>query len=198
MRRHLWFFRHLYTWTQNWAERPSAAWALLGFAWADNFFFPVPSEVLQYALYVSRPERAFWYSAIVVAGTALGAATGYGIGHGLAELAGWMLGAFGQDDLGPVRRWLRNNVFWAVFLGSLTPFSDKLLVLGSGMLGAPCWVFLPAYTLGRAVRTYPVALLFWAFGSRLQPWIERYVEIVSAIFTILFTVLVMVFVLLSV
>ena len=46
------------------------------------------SEVLQYALYMSRPERAFCYAAIVVAGTALGAATGYGIGYGLDDLAG--------------------------------------------------------------------------------------------------------------
>lgn len=125
----------------------------------------------------------FWYSAIVVTDTALGAVTGYWIGYGLDDLAGWMLGAFGQDGLLSVRRWLQHNVFWTVFLGSLTPFSDKLLVLGSGMLGAPFWVFLPAYTLGRAVRTYPVALLVWAVGLTTRPWIERYVEIVSAIFT---------------
>ena len=72
------------------------------------------------------------------------------------------------------------------------------MILGSGMLGAPFWIFLPTYTLGHAVRTYPVALLFWALGPRLQPWIECYVEIASAIFTILCTVLVMVFVVLSV
>ena len=64
---------------------------------------------------------------------------------------------------------------------------------GSSMLGAPFWDFLPAYTLGRAVRTYPVALLVWAVGPTIRPWIERYVEIVSAIFTILFAVLVIVF-----
>ena len=63
----------------------------------------MPSEVLHYALYVNRPERAFWYAAIVVTGTALGAATGYGISDGLAALAGWMLGAF-EDDLGAVRQ----------------------------------------------------------------------------------------------
>jgi len=118
MRRHLWYFRHLHIWTQSWAEHPPAAGALLGFAWADNLFFPVWSEVLQYALYVSRSEWTFWYSAIVVTGTALGAATGYRIGYGLAELAGWRLGAFNQDELGAVRQWLRHNDFWAVFLGS--------------------------------------------------------------------------------
>jgi len=96
-----------------------------------------------------------------------------------------MLGAFGQDDLGSVRRWRQNNVFWAVFLGS-------------GMLSAPLWVFLPAYTLGRAARTYPAALLLWAVGPTIRPWIERYVAIVSAIFVVLSTVLVMVFVVLAV
>ena len=78
----------------------------------------MPLEVFQYALYVSCPEWAFWYSAIVVTGTALGAATGYRISYDLAELAGWMRGAFDQDALGAVRQWLRYNVFWAVFLGS--------------------------------------------------------------------------------
>ena len=66
------------------------------------------------------------------------------------------------------------------------------------MLGAPFWVLLPAYTLGRAVRTYPAALLFWTVGPMVRPRIERYVEIVSAIFTVVFTVLMIVFVVLAV
>lgn len=89
-----------------------------------------------------------------------------------------------EDRITAVGKWLHDNVFWAVFVGSLTPFSDKLLVFASGFFGVPIWTFVFAYTLGRAVRTYPAALLFYIYGPWIQRRLERYLEIVSMAFLV--------------
>lgn len=196
MLRRLRFFRRLYDWTRGWADRPSATWALLALSTIDNVFFPVPSEVLQYALYGTHPRRSFWFATVVVVGTLLGASLGYGIGSLLDELAQWLLGG-GEEELASMSSWLREHTFWAVLVGSLTPFSDKLVVIGSGILRLPFWTFLPAYTLGRAVRTYPAALLFRTVGPKVQPWIERYVEPIGAVATVVLLALLVAFAVVS-
>ena len=89
-----------------------------------------------------------------------------------------------EDRITAVGEWLHDNVFWAVFVGSLTPFSDKLLVFASAFFGVPIWTFVFAYTLGRAVRTYPAALLFYIYGAWIQRRIEKYIEIVSIVFVV--------------
>jgi len=73
--------RRLYAWTRAWSGRPSATWALLTIACVDSVFFPVPSEVLLFALYGTRPRRSLWYATVAAIGTALGAIIGYGIGY---------------------------------------------------------------------------------------------------------------------
>jgi membrane protein YqaA with SNARE-associated domain len=174
--------RRLYDWTKAWSGRPSASWALLAVACADSIFFPVPSEVLLFALYGTRPRWSLWYATVAAVGTAVGAVIGYAIGSGLQELARWILGALADNGVATVGGWLRRNLFWAVFFGSFTPFSDKLLVFGSGFFRVPFGTFLVAYILGRAVRTYPAALLFHRYGATLQRWTERYLEVVSVVF----------------
>ena len=73
--------RRLYACTRAWSGRPSATWALLTIACVDSVFFPVPSEVLLFALYGTRPRRSLWYATVAAIGTALGAIIGYGIGY---------------------------------------------------------------------------------------------------------------------
>jgi membrane protein YqaA with SNARE-associated domain len=179
--------RRLYEWTKAWSGRPSAAWALLAVACADSIFFPVPSEVLLFALYATQPRWSLRYATVAALGTALGAVIGYAIGYGLQDVALWILGALAGDRVMAVRDWLEAHVFWAVFVGSLTPFSDKLLVFASGFFGAPFVPFVVAYTLGRAIRTYPAALLFRVWGAPIQRWLDRYLEIVSIVFVVVVT-----------
>jgi membrane protein YqaA with SNARE-associated domain len=184
--------RRLYDWTKGWSGRPSAAWALLAIACADSLFFPVPSEVLLFALYAARPGRSLWYATVAALGTALGAVIGYAIGRGVQDLALGILGALAGGRVDAVGRWLHDHAFWAVFVGSFTPFSDKLLVFASGFFGVPAGTFLLAYTLGRAVRTYPAALLFRVYGAPIQRWLDRYLEAVSIVFAVAVAVAVVV------
>lgn len=183
--------RRLYAWTKAWSGRPSATWALLAVACADSVFFPVPSEVLLFALYATRPRWSLWYATVAAVGTALGAVLGYAIGQGLQDVALWILGGPAGDRVAAVGRWVHAHAFWAVFVGSFAPFSDKLLVFASGFFRVPFGTFVLAYTLGRAVRTYPAALLFRVFGPPIQRWLDRYLEIVSLVFVVVVTVAVL-------
>ena len=58
----------------------------------------------------------------------------------------------------------------------------------SGFFGVPIWTFVLAYTLGRAVRTYPAALLFHIYGPWIQRGLERYIEIVSIAFLVVIVI----------
>jgi membrane protein YqaA with SNARE-associated domain len=52
--------QRLYNWVLSWANSPHGTWALFGLSFAESSFFPIPPDVLQIALSVARPRRAFF------------------------------------------------------------------------------------------------------------------------------------------
>lgn len=157
-------FRNLYAWIRAWSTSRSSSWALFAFTAADNLFLPVPAEVLEYALCAARPERAYRYAAIVIGGTAVGAAIAYVVG----------LALHGLFDPAILRREFGSGYFWAAFLAPLSPLSDKLVAYGAGVFRVPFFVYLGAMVLGITIRAMVTATLFRIFGPRAQPWFERH------------------------
>jgi membrane protein YqaA with SNARE-associated domain len=58
--------RRLYDWVLHWAETPYGTPALFVLSFSESSFFPIPPDVLQIALSVSKPKRAFYYAAVSV------------------------------------------------------------------------------------------------------------------------------------
>ena len=56
--------RRLYQWVLHWADTPYGTPALAAISFAESSFFPIPPDVLQIALSVSRPKRSFYYAAV--------------------------------------------------------------------------------------------------------------------------------------
>jgi membrane protein YqaA with SNARE-associated domain len=68
--------RRLYAWVLHWAYTPYGTPALALISFAESSFFPIPPDVLQIALSVSRPRRSFFYAAVSTAASVLGAVAG--------------------------------------------------------------------------------------------------------------------------
>ena len=72
--------RRLYHWVLHWAETPYGTPALFAISFAESSFFPIPPDVLQIALSVSKPRRSFVYAAVSAIASVLGGIFGWFIG----------------------------------------------------------------------------------------------------------------------
>ena len=72
--------RRLYRWVLHWADTPYGTPALAAISFAESSFFPIPPDVLQVALSVSRPRRSFYYAAVSALASVAGGIAGWYIG----------------------------------------------------------------------------------------------------------------------
>jgi membrane protein YqaA with SNARE-associated domain len=180
--------KRLYNWVIGWANHPAGTWALFWISFAESSFFPIPPDVLQIALSLERPRRAFWYALVNTAGSLAGAALGYVIGCALRPLADRIIAFYGHEqqfaDLGAA---FRANAIWAVFVAALTPVPYKLVTVASGVYHeyVPLWLLLAASAVGRPLRFFAVAAIMFFFGARAKTFIDRYFNLLTVVFTVL-------------
>ncbi len=73
--------RRLYDWVLHWADTKWGTGALFLLAFAESSFFPIPPDILLIALCLGKVKNSFRYALVCTAGSILGAAVGYLIGH---------------------------------------------------------------------------------------------------------------------
>jgi membrane protein YqaA with SNARE-associated domain len=176
--------RRLYQWTVAWAHHPSGSAALFVIALVEACVFPIPPDVLLIALSVGRPKRALWFALVCTAGSLVGGVLGYLIGYGIGEavVGTWLIPQSLFDQYQPM---VSDNAFWIVFVSAFTPIPYKICTVLSGLLQVNFMVFLAASAIGRPARFFLVGGALFAFGARMRPWIERYLELVTIILVIL-------------
>jgi membrane protein YqaA with SNARE-associated domain len=182
-------FRRLYAWVLSWAESPHGTRALALIAFAESSFFPIPPDVLQMALSVSRPRRAFRYAAVSLAGSVTGAVVGWLIGWGLWDvMQGFFFDyvpGFTHESFHLVEQRYNEAAFLAIFGAAFTPIPFKIFTIASGVFHVKLWMLVLASILGRGMRFFGVATLFYFFGPAVKQLIERYFEVIAfAIFAL--------------
>jgi membrane protein YqaA with SNARE-associated domain len=80
--------RRLYQWVLHWADTPYGTPALAVISFAESSFFPIPPDVLQIALSVSRPKRSFYYAGVSALASVAGGVLGWFIGFALWAAVG--------------------------------------------------------------------------------------------------------------
>ncbi|MDR3234963.1 MAG: VTT domain-containing protein [Planctomycetaceae bacterium] len=182
-------FRRLYNWVLSWANTPYGSAALFVMAFAESSFFPIPPDVLQIALSVSKPRRAFWYAAVSLAGSVLGAVLGYYIGFQLWTMTQTFFFAyipgFTPELFDLVSQKYAGNAFLAVFTAAFTPIPYKIFTIAAGVCQISLWTLLLASVAGRGMRFFLVAGLMFAFGPPIKVWIDKYLDVLAIVFTIL-------------
>lgn len=182
------WIKRLYRWVLHWAQTPYGIPALFLLAFAESSFFPIPPDVLLIALALSMPQKSFYYAVVCTAGSVLGGMAGYGIGYYFWEMIGYPIINFyhAQDAFQAVKTAYQNNAFVAVFTAAFTPIPYKVFTIAGGICRIRFWQDLVvASLLGRAMRFFLVAALFYLFGPPIKKFIDRYFELLTVIFTLL-------------
>ncbi|MCB0218389.1 MAG: DedA family protein [Chrysiogenetes bacterium] len=175
--------RRMYDWVLGWSETAYGPQALLGLAFCEAIFFPVPPDVLLMALVLGRRERAWNFAMLCTIGSVAGGIIGYLIGAGLWEAVSgyfftWVPG-FSQAGYDRVRVFYETYSFWAVFAAGFTPIPYKIFTISAGVFEISMPIFMLASVMSRGLRFVLIAGLLWKFGDPIKSFIDRYFNLLA-------------------
>ncbi|MBI1373473.1 MAG: DedA family protein [Phycisphaera sp.] len=176
--------RHLYDWMLGFAHRPHATTALFVFSFIESSFFPIPPDVLLGPMCLGNRRRSMWFALITTAGSVCGAFLGYYIGYSAIELVKMIPGVT-QDRVDWLAGEFEHRGSWYVFVAALTPIPFKLLTITAGFAKMNLLLFVIACAVGRAVRFFGVAAVFWMIGPKAVPFIDKWFNWLCVIFVLL-------------
>lgn len=175
--------RRLYAWVLTWADSRYGTLALFVIAFAESSFFPIPPDVLQIALSVAKPKRAFFYAAVATAASVLGGVLGWYIGHALWEsVSGFFFDhvpGFTRDNFALVESKYNDHAFLAIFTAAFTPIPYKIFTIAAGVFQIALPTLMLASVVGRGARFFLVGSLIFFFGPKVKEVIEKYFEVAT-------------------
>jgi membrane protein YqaA with SNARE-associated domain len=179
--------RKLYGWVLTWAHKKYSSFALFALAFAESSFFPIPPDVLQLALSVSKPKKSFIYALISSVGSVLGGIFGYFIGFFLFDSVGsYIINSLGyQAQFNAVGELYRYYAFPTILASAFTPIPYKVFTIAAGFWQVGLYPLIIASLIGRSARFFLVATLIYFFGPKIKEFIDKYFNILSIIFFIL-------------
>ncbi len=179
--------QRLYQWVMHWADTPYGTPALFGLAFAESSFFPIPPDVLQIALSVSKPRWSFYYAAVSGIGSVLGGIFGWMIGYAFwAALGPWFITyvpGCTPENIEYVGRLYQDNAFWAILGAAFTPIPYKVFTISAGIFYqyVPLSVLVIASAIGRFGRFLAVGLCIFLFGPSVKAVLDRYLELAAVV-----------------
>jgi len=187
---HLYAFgllRKLYDWVLSWAHKKYSSAALFVLAFSESSFFPVPPDILQIALSVSKPKKSFYYALIASVGSVLGGILGYFIGLFLFDTIGSIIiNSLGyQAQFNSVGDLYKSYAFLAILISAFTPIPYKVFTIAAGFWQVGLFPLIAASIIGRSARFFLVATLIHFFGPKIKEFIDKYFNLLSMIFIIL-------------
>ncbi len=170
--------KRLYLWVLHWAETPYGTPALFLLSFAESSFFPVPPDVLQIALSVSKPRRSFYYALISGLGSVAGAILGWFIGYALWSAVDQFFFDYvpgcSQANFDRVKGLYSDNALLAILGAAFTPIPFKVFTIAAGVFEISLPVLLVASSVGRFARFFAVAVCIFAFGPSIKGLLEKY------------------------
>ena len=157
--------RKLYDYVLSWAHKKYSSAALFILAFAESSFFPIPPDILQIALSVSKPKKSFFYALVSSIGSVLGGILGYFIGIFLFDTIGSLIiNTLGyQAQFNSVGDLYKSYAFLVILVSAFTPIPYKVFTIAAGFWQVGLLPLIAASALGRSARFFLVALLFYFF-----------------------------------
>jgi membrane protein YqaA with SNARE-associated domain len=182
-------FKRLYLWVLHWADTKYGTPALAAISFAESSFFPIPPDVLQIALSVSKPKRSFYYAGVSAVASVLGGILGWLIGAFLwhaVEGVVFAIPGFTVEAFAHVRELYLNNAFLALLTAAVTPCPFMVFTIASGVFEVPLATLVVASSIGRSGRFFLVGAAIFVFGPAIRSFLDRYLEwITIALFALL-------------
>lgn len=181
------FIRKLYDWVLSWADKKHSTLALFILSFVESSFFPIPPDVLQIALSVSKPKKSFYFALIASIGSVLGGILGYFIGYFLFDSIGEkIISILGySQQFQKVGEFYKSYAFLAILTSAFTPLPYKVFTIAAGFWKIGLFPLIAASIVGRSARFFLVALLIYIYGPKIKEFIDKYFNILSLIFFIL-------------
>jgi membrane protein YqaA with SNARE-associated domain len=177
--------RRLYDWMLHWAHTPYGTPALAVLSFAESSFFPIPPDVLQIALSISRPRRAFFYAAVSAVASVAGAVLGWAIGRLFwAAISGFFydyVPGCTPENFQLVGERYHENATLAIIGAAFTPIPFKVFTIAAGMFHeyVSLGTLILASLVGRSARFFLVAAFMYFFGERGKDLLERYFALLT-------------------
>jgi len=180
-------FRRLYDWVIHWAQTPYGIWVLFFVAFAESSFFPVPPDPLLIAMAIARPKAALKFAMVCSLGSVLGGCVGYLIGwQFMASIGDRIVALYGlTDKVAHIEALYSQYDAWAVGIAGFTPIPYKVFTISAGAFHINFAVFVLASAFSRSARFFLVGSLILIFGAKIQPFIDKYFNILVVVFTVL-------------
>ncbi len=179
--------RRLYDWVLHWADTPYGTPALVLISFAESSFFPIPPDVLQIALSISRPRRSFYYAALSAVASVAGGVLGWFIGFALWAAVGDFFYRYvpgiTPESMDYVGRLYHENAILALFGAAFTPIPFKVFTIAAGVFHSyvPLATLVAVSAVGRSLRFFLVAACIYLFGPQVKALMERYFEVATLI-----------------
>jgi membrane protein YqaA with SNARE-associated domain len=179
--------KRLYNWVIQWAQTPYGSWALFILAVCESSFFPIPPDVLLIALAVAVPRKSMRYALICSVGSVIGGCLGYLIGHQfMVGIGNRIIDLYGfSSRYNEIKSLYAAYDAWAVGIAGFTPLPYKLFTITAGAFNINFGVFLLASVFSRSARFFLVGGLILRFGPSIHQFIEKYLNLITIIFTVL-------------
>ncbi len=184
--------KRLYLWVLGWADTPYGTPALALISFAESSCFPIPPDVLQIALSVSKPRRSFYYAGVSAAASVLGGIAGWCIGYALwASIGDYFfeyVPGFSHKNFDAVSKLYGENAFLAILAAAFTPIPYKVFTIAAGVFheSVSLQTLIAASIIGRSGRFFMVAACIFFFGDRAKAILEKHFEwLTLALFALL-------------
>jgi len=181
-------FRRLYDWVLSWADTPFGVPVLAVLAFIEASFFPIPPDVLLMALALALPKKAYRFALVASLGSVAGGALGYLIGWGLWDSVGpWFfqyIPGVTPEGFTHVEGLFEQYGFWIIFAAGFTPIPYKIFTIAAGVFSLNFPIFMLASLIGRSLRFFLVAALFYTLGEPARKLIDKYFNLLSILLLI--------------
>ena len=179
--------RRLYSWTIKKAEHKNASWFLSLVSFTESSFFPIPPDILLIPMILAKRLNAWFYALICTLSSVAGGVLGYIIGYYFYSSIGLVIvELYGlSDSFNIFENYYNEYGLWIVLGAGFTPFPFKFITIASGVFNLNIVFFIFAALIGRGLRFYLVALLLYSFGNAIKNLIDKYFNLVTALFFIL-------------
>jgi len=174
----------MYDWVLHFAHHKHSMTALFCLSFAESSFFPIPPDVLLGPLCLGNRKKSMWFAAVTTIASILGAYLGYLIGYMFIDLA-LMVPGVTQEKVAWLAGEFDARGQWYVFIAALTPIPFKLLTITAGFANMNLLVFTMACLVGRSMRFFGVAGVFWLIGPKALPFIDKWFNWLALAFVVL-------------
>ena len=162
----------------HYAETRKALWLLGIISALESAVLPIPVDAAAIPMMVVNKARVWLVATVAAASSVLGAIIGYLIGYlTYASIGAWLIGLYGLEAGFEEFRLEMADDLWkgaaVILIGALTPVPFKLICIVAGFVEYEFILFVLLCCLGRGVRFFGMAVVFYYFGPPIKRLLER-------------------------